>query len=118
MEKGKVSGIIKFPGWITSFDLQGRKMNVRTRVSRTPTEAEKRAISDAIEYLTLTLSMLSEQVDMSEAEGHKGAKSVSDVLLSEKEKSAFEDFVKNLAKSFEEKNEKKRNGPFGDFFGR
>ena len=93
-------------------------MKVSTGVPREPTDEENAAIKDALQHLNTTLSILSERVDMTDAAKEKGIEDLADQLLSVEGKDAFEDFVKDLAKRFEERGKKKSQNPFDDFFKR
>jgi hypothetical protein len=114
--KKTVSGIIKLPGWSFHFNLEGGMMKVETRVPRKHTDEEEAAIADAVKHLNTTLSILSERVDMTDAAKENGIEDLADQLLSLDERDAFEDFVKGLAKKFEENGEKKPHNPFDDIF--
>ena len=116
--KKTVSGIIKLKGWSFHFNLEGGMMKVNTGVPRKPTDEENAAIEDAIKYLNTTLSILSERVDMTDAAKENGIEDFAEQLLSVDERDAFEDFVKGLAKNYEERDEKKPHNPFDDIFKR
>ena len=116
--KKTASGIIKFMGWSFHFDLDDGEMIVKTGIPRRPTDEEQAAIEDAIKHLATTLSILSKRVDMSDAAKENGIEDLADQLLSLDERDAFEDFVKGLAKKFEENGEKKPHNPFDDIFKR
>ena len=116
--KKSVSGIIRLPGWSFHFNLDDGKMIVKTGIPRRPTDVEEMAIEDAIEHLNATLSILSKRVDMTDAAKETKFEDTVDQLLSEDEREAFEDFVKGLAKGFEERDKKKPHNPFDDIFKR
>ncbi len=112
--KKTASGIINLKGWSFHFNLDDGKMIVKTGIPRRPTDEEQAAIADAVKHLNTTLSILSERVDMSDAAKENGIEDLVDQLLSIDKRDAFEDFVKGLAKKYDE--EKNRNNPFDGFF--
>ncbi len=116
--KKTASGIIKLKGWSFHFDLDDGKMIVKTGIPRRPTDEERAAIADAIKHLNITLSILSERVDMTEEAEANGCIDPLDILIPADERKLFEDFVKDFAKGFEERDKKKSSDPFDDLFKR